>query len=111
MPSITVRIGEVEQRLREMDSDSISCVVTSPPCWAQRDYDNQDQIGTESDPQDYIDRMVSVMREVRRVLRPDGTCWFNIGDTWLSKKAGGGRRKEFSASRGCWLSPSVPMVG
>ena len=42
----------------------------------------------------YIDRMVSVMREVRRVLRPDGTCWFNIGDTWLSKKAGGGRRKE-----------------
>jgi len=94
LPQITVCVGEVEERLQNMDSDSVHCVVTSPPYWAQRDYDNQDQIGTESDPQDYIERMVSVMREVRRVLRPDGTCWFNIGDTWLSKKAGGGRRKE-----------------
>ena len=94
MPRIDVHCGEVLEVLSGIDDDTFHCVVTSPPYWAQRDYDNDDQIGTEADPQDYIDRMVSVMREVRRVLRPDGTCWFNIGDTWLSKKAGGGRRKE-----------------
>lgn len=94
MPRIDVVVGEVKQRLSQMDDESIHCVVTSPPYWAQRDYDNRDQIGTESDPEDYIQRMVECMREVRRVLRSDGTCWLNIGDTWLSKKAGGGRRKE-----------------
>lgn len=87
-------VGEVSDRLTGLADDSIHCVVTSPPYWAQRDYDDHDQIGNEADPQDYIDRMVAVMRDVRRVLRPDGTCWFNIGDTWLSKRAGGGRRKE-----------------
>jgi DNA modification methylase len=93
-PRVDVYVGEVTDRLGLLDDDSIHCVVTSPPYWAQRDYDNDEQIGNESDPADYIDRMVAVMREVRRVLRPDGTCWLNIGDTWLSKKAGGGRRKE-----------------
>ena len=94
MPTVDVHIGEVVDRLSAFADDTFHCVVTSPPYWAQRDYDDADQIGNETDPLDYIDRMVSVMREVRRVLRPDGTCWFNIGDTWLSKKAGGGRRKE-----------------
>lgn len=94
MPRIDVHCGEVLEVLSGMEDDTFHCVVTSPPYWAQRDYNNENQIGTETDPQDYIDRMVEVMREVRRVLRPDGTCWFNIGDTWLSKKAGGGRRKE-----------------
>ncbi len=94
MPTVDVHIGEVVDRLSAFADDTFHCVVTSPPYWAQRDYDDADQIGNETDPRDYIDRMVSVMREVRRVLRPDGTCWFNIGDTWLSKKAGGGRRKE-----------------
>ena len=94
MPTVDVHIGEVVDRLSAFADDTFHCVVTSPPYWAQRDYDAAEQIGNETDPLDYIDRMVSVMREVRRVLRPDGTCWFNIGDTWLSKKAGGGRRKE-----------------
>ena len=94
MPTVDVHVGEVVDRLSAFADDTFHCVVTSPPYWAQRDYDDADQIGNEADPRDYIDRMVSVMREVRRVLRPDGTCWFNIGDTWLSKRAGGGRRKE-----------------
>ena len=90
MAQIDVKVGEVRQRLALIDDNSVNCIVTSPPYWAQRDYDNRDQIGTESDPQEYIDNMVEVMREARRVLREDGTCWLNIGDTWLSKKAGGG---------------------
>jgi site-specific DNA-methyltransferase (adenine-specific) len=94
MAQIDVKVGEVRQRLALIDDNSVNCIVTSPPYWAQRDYDNRDQIGTESDPQEYIDNMVEVMREARRVLREDGTCWLNIGDTWLSKKAGGGVRKE-----------------
>ena len=87
MAQIDVKVGEVRQRLALIDDNSVNCIVTSPPYWAQRDYDNRDQIGTESDPQEYIDNMVEVMREARRVLREDGTCWLNIGDTWLDVEA------------------------
>jgi DNA modification methylase len=68
--------------LRLLDSDSINCVCTSPPYWALRDYGVPGQIGQENTPQEYIDRLCAVFEEVRRVLRPDGTLWLNLGDTY-----------------------------
>lgn len=68
-----------------MDTESIHCCVTSPPYFNLRDYETPGQIGRESTPEKYIGRLVEVFREVRRVLRPDGTLWLNIGDSYQSK--------------------------
>jgi len=61
--------------------------VTSPPYWGQRDYGNDGQIGLEKDPEEFIEKLVNVFREVRRVLRDDGTLWLNLGDTYASGKS------------------------
>ena len=61
---------------------SVHCVVTSPPYWGLRDYGVNGQIGLERTPEEYVARMVEVFREVRRVLRDDGTLWLNMGDCY-----------------------------
>src|SRR4030095_5553272 len=78
-------------------SDSVQCVVTSPPYWGLRDYGMRGQIGLESSPDEYVSQIVSVFREVHRVLRKDGTVWLNLGDSYSGPKgnnrgegAGGG---------------------
>ena len=63
-------------------SDSVQCVVTSPPYWGLRDYGATDQVGLESSPKGYVAKLVSVFRDVRRVLRDNGTWWLNLGDTY-----------------------------
>lgn len=68
--------------LREFPADSVHCAVTSPPYYALRDYGIDAQIGREDTPEQYIDRLTAVFRELRRVLRPDGTLWLNIADTY-----------------------------
>lgn len=77
-------VGDVLDRLREIPSDSINCVVTSPPYWGLRDYGVEGQIGLEATPAEFITKMVEVFAEVRRVLRPDGTCWVNMGDSYAA---------------------------
>ena len=72
------------ERLRELPSESVQCVVTSPPYWGLRDYQTTGQLGLEKTPEAYIGRMVEVFREVRRVLRKDGTLWLNMGDSYAS---------------------------
>ena len=67
--------------LRELPADSVHCCVTSPPYYALRDYGMDAQIGREDTPEEYIRRLVAVFREVKRILRPDGTFWLNIADT------------------------------
>lgn len=76
--------------LRAMPDNSIHCCVTSPPYYGLRDYEIEGQIGREDTPQQYITRLVDVFREVRRVLREDGTLWLNISDTYCGtgSKAG-----------------------
>jgi DNA modification methylase len=71
--------------LKTMPDGSVNCVVTSPPYWGLRDYGIDGQIGQESTPQEFTAKMVSVFREVRRVLKPDGTVWVNIGDSYASQ--------------------------
>lgn len=70
--------------LKTIDSESVNCVVTSPPYYGLRDYGVDGQIGLEETPKEYIERLVEVFHEVKRVLRDDGTLWINIGDTFSS---------------------------
>lgn len=77
--------GHVLDELKTIPDQSIHCVVTSPPYYNLRDYEEENQIGLESTYQEYIAKMVEVFGEVRRVLRDDGCCWINIGDTYASQ--------------------------
>lgn len=70
--------------------ESVNCCVTSPPYYGLRDYGSPDQIGLEPTPEDYVANMLSVFREVWRVLRRDGTLWLNLGDTYANDNKWGG---------------------
>lgn len=87
--AFSVHKGDAVDVLRSIPSDSIDCCVTSPPYWGLRDYGRAGQIGLEKSPDEYVERLVSVFAEVRRVLKPDGTCWVNLGDSYASQ---GGRQ-------------------
>lgn len=76
------------QILRLMSTESISCCVTSPPYWGLRDYGVSGQLGLESSFDAYIQKLVAVFREVKRVLRKDGTLWLNLGDSYVSTAPG-----------------------
>ena len=76
--------------LRELPSESVHCAVTSPPYYALRDYGLDAQIGREDMPEQYIEKLTDVFRELRRVLRPDGTLWLNIADTYCGTGSKGG---------------------
>jgi DNA modification methylase len=80
--------GDCLEGLRTLPDASVHCCVTSPPYWGLRDYGHDGQIGLESTPEAYVARMVEVFREVRRVLREDGTCWVNLGDSYANQKSG-----------------------
>jgi site-specific DNA-methyltransferase (adenine-specific)/site-specific DNA-methyltransferase (cytosine-N4-specific) len=72
--------GDNRELLPSIPSESIQCCVTSPPYWGLRDYDHPAQIGAEPSPEQYVQNLVAVFREVRRLLRKDGTLWLNVGD-------------------------------
>ena len=99
----TLITADVLDGLKSLDADSIQCVVTSPPYWGLRDYGIDGMIGLEPTFQEWLDRMIEVMREVRRVLRPDGTVWLNIGDAYASGKGTcfnpGGGKESLEASK------------
>ena len=82
--SAEIHHGDCLEVLRGMDSESVNCCVTSPPYWGLRDYGEDGQLGLESTPEEYVSKMVGVFREVRRVLRDDGTLWLNLGDSYAS---------------------------
>ncbi len=77
-----LHVGDVREVLADLPDESVHCVVTSPPYWGLRDYGSQGQFGLEPTPDEYVANMVAVFREVLRVLRRDGTCWLNIGDSY-----------------------------
>lgn len=84
-----IREGDALAVLRTMESDSVDCVVTSPPYWGLRDYGVEGQMGMEPTPDAFLTGMVQVFREVRRVLKPTGTCWVNMGDSYAGARRGG----------------------
>lgn len=87
MADIRIICAEVCEGLRTLPDESVDCVVTSPPYWGLRDYGVEGQIGLEPTLGEFIARLVGVFDEVRRVLKPSGTCWVNMGDAYAS---GGG---------------------
>ena len=82
--------GDAAAVQRTLPDASVHCCVTSPPYWGLRDYGHDGQMGLESTPDEYVANMVAVFREVRRVLRGDGTCWLNLGDSYFNTNPGSG---------------------
>ena len=74
--------------LRALPDESVHCCVTSPPYWGLRDYGVEGQLGLEETPEQYVNNLVEVFREVRRVLREDGTLWLNLGDSYAGSGKG-----------------------
>lgn len=89
--------GDALECLRLMPSESVDCVVTSPPYWGLRDYGVAGQMGLEATPAEYVAGMVAVFAEVRRVLKDDGTLWLNLGDSYCTSPAGN-KPGDFGAS-------------
>ena len=81
---IDLRHGDALEVLRSLPAGIAQTCVTSPPYWGLRDYGAAGQLGLETTPEDYVSRLVEVFREVRRVLRDDGTLWCNLGDSYAS---------------------------
>lgn len=95
--SVQVITADCREALRAMPDESVHCVVTSPPYFGLRDYGVDGQIGLEPTPDEFVAAMVEVFHEIRRVLRKDGTCWLNIGDSYFSRTKGtGGSNPETS---------------
>lgn len=88
MNSIRIIQGDCLTVLKTLKAKSIHCCVTSPPYWGLRDYGVDDQLGLEKTPEIYVCNLVQVFREVRRILRKDGTCWIVIGDSYAGSQKG-----------------------
>ena len=91
--------GDVRETLRALETGSVQTCVTSPPYFGLRDYGVSGQIGLEPTPAEYVEQMVAVFREVRRVLRDDGTLWLNLGDSYTGSVASTGGGKETTAGK------------
>ena len=88
MPDYEMHIGDCIDVLKTLPAGSVNCCVTSPPYLGLRDYGCTGQIGLEATPEEYVAKLVAVFREVRRVLREDGTLWLNLGDSYSSGNSG-----------------------
>ena len=88
--TVTILKGDCREVLKTLPDESVHCVVTSPPYWGLRDYGVAAQIGLEPSPAEFVEQMVAIFRDVRRVLRNDGTLWLNLGDSYMGGGRGGG---------------------
>ena len=100
-------VGDAIEQLATLPDESVHCCITSPPYWGLRSYlptDSPDkalELGAEKTPEEYVARLVDVFREVRRVLRGDGVCWLNLGDSYAANtKGGGGLNGTIAGGRG-----------
>lgn len=108
--TVSILHGDCRDILRTLPDESVHCYVTSPPYFGLRDYNVAGQIGLEPTPEDYVAQMVSVFREVRRVLRDDGTLWLNLGDSYASSGRGGNPTEATSGLQGGQASQRASMV-
>ena len=84
-PTVEVITGDALEVLKGLSSGSCDMCVTSPPYFGLRNYDVEGQIGLEESPEKYVEKLVEILREVRRVLRQDGTLWLNVGDSYATR--------------------------
>lgn len=85
-----ILIGDCVTSMKLLESESIQSCITSPPYYGLRDYGVDGQIGIEETPEGYVERILEVFREVKRVLRDDGTLWLNLGDSHYNYRPGKG---------------------
>ena len=100
--TVTILEGDSRTVLGTLPDASVQCCVTSPPYFGLRDYGHDGQIGLEQTPEAYVAEMVALFREVRRVLKDDGTLWLNLGDSYYNYRPGSyddNRGHSFGASR------------
>ncbi len=97
MTTLRIITADVFDGLSQLEDESVQCVVTSPPYWSLRDYGIEGQIGLERTPDEYVEKMTRVFREVRRVLRDDAVLWLNMGDSYA---AGTNDYNSFRRDRG-----------
>ena len=102
--------GDCLDVMRGMDAGSVNCCVTSPPYFGLRDYGVAGQLGLEPTPEEYVAKMVLVFREVRRVLRDDGTLWLNLGDSYARGFGGGSPGAKSSSNVGSYASRQAGRV-
>lgn len=111
-------VGDCIETMRSLPDQSVNCCVTSPPYFGLRDYGHEGQIGLEPSPDVFVEALVRVFREVRRVLRDDGTLWLNLGDSYATGGRGGGgsymqeRGDNAWSGKGCatgWRSAPVGL--
>lgn len=106
--------GDCEAVMSEMAADSVHTIITSPPYYNLRDYGHEGQIGAELTPEEYVERLVQVFREARRVLRGDGLLWLNLGDSYAQGGRGGAfsdRSSKQRTNKGSLLGPSKAPRG
>jgi DNA modification methylase len=108
--TVTIRHGDCREVLRTMPDESVHCCVTSPPYFGLRDYGVAGQIGLEPTPEAFVAEMVAVFREVRRVLRDDGTLWLNLGDSYAGSGRGGNPTEATSGLQGGQASQRASMI-
>ena len=104
--------GDALTELKKLKSESVDCVMTSPPYWALRDYGMEGQLGLEPTFQEYITKLCGIFDEVKRVLKKTGTCWVNIGDTYGGSFQNYGARegKQRSKNTRSFNRPGNPQI-
>ena len=90
-----ILVGNAFDHLKTMRPNSVDCVVTSPPYYALRDYGVKGQIGLEDTPEQFVIKLKALFRLVRHVLKPTGTCWLNLGDSYW----GSGKQPDATSSK------------
>lgn len=95
----SVLYGDCRKTLRTLPKGIARCCVTSPPYWGLRDYGHADQLGQEDTPEEYVEALVAVFREVRRLLTSDGTLWLNLGDSYAAASGGAQGKNSHFAGR------------
>lgn len=93
--TVEIQVGDCLATLRAMPAQSVHCCITSPPYYGLRDYGHEGQIGLEDTPAAFVAKLVEVFREVRRVLRDDGTLWLNLGDSYAGSWGAQGRGDDY----------------
>ena len=78
--------GDALEVLQSLEAQKVDMCVTSPPYWGLRDYGVDGQLGLEPDFNEYIDKLCTIFDEVKRVLKDEGTCWVNLGDSYSSTR-------------------------
>ena len=103
--------GDCLKVLATLPAESVQTCITSPPYWGLRDYGSEGQLGLESTPEAYVANMVAVFREVRRVLRYDGTLWLNLGDSYFTQPAGNKTPSGFQQNSRAGQSGALAQYG